>query len=265
MQKEIIMLSNNDKIFIAATFNDSGYVLNFSDSSFDTFTLNSVGIPIKTKYGLSKAKSLGAFIDEASDEEIIKLTKDLIEYTERSESLEEKASSRGFINLKQMISKFPEGNSFSSVMLKNVKDDFNDVYIENQLQLMLTLVETSPTDVIGKSKELLESCFKHILDFYEEPYSNKDSIGSLRKKTFVKLNLDMNENVSSKNNQDVKKILSSLNQIVDGLGSLRNDKGDGHGKGQKFAELPERYAQLAMNASLTIVHFTWDTYKYLNK
>lgn len=259
------MLSNNDKMFIAATFNDNGYVLNFSDSSFDTFTLNSVGIPIKTRYELSKAKSLAAFIDEASDDEIIRLTKDLIEYTERYEYLEEKAASRGFIQLKQMMSKFSEGNRFSTVMLKDVQEDFNDSYIEKQLQLMLQLVETSPTDVIGKSKELLESCFKHILDLYGESYTSNDNIISLRKKTFVKLNLDASENVSSKNNDDVKKILNSFNQIVDGLASLRNDKGDGHGKGQRFTELPKRYAQLAMHASLTIVHFTWDTYKHLNK
>lgn len=258
------MLGNNDKMFIAATFNDNGYVLNFSDSSFDTFTLNSVGIPIKTKYELSKARSLAAFIDEASDEEIIRLTKDLIDYTERFEFLKEKAESLSFIKLKEMVSKFSVGNSFSSSMLKDVKNDFNDAYIEKQLQLMLQLEETSPTDVIGKAKELLESCFKHILDLYKEPYSSKDSIVTLRKKAFVKLNLDASENISSKNNDDVKKILNSFIQIVDGLASLRNDKGDGHGKGQKFSELPKRYAQLAMNASLTIVHFTWDTYKNLN-
>ncbi|WP_442946236.1 MULTISPECIES: abortive infection family protein [unclassified Oceanobacillus] len=67
--------------------------------------------------------------------------------------------------------------------------------------------------------------------------------------------------MSARNNNDVRKILSSFIQVVDGLNSLRNDKGDGHGKGQNYKELPVRYAKLAMNASLTIVHFTWDTYK----
>lgn len=258
------MLSENDKLFIASLFNDDGYVLDFTNSSFDNFTLNSVGVPIKGKYGLSKGRSLGAFIEEADDETIIRLTKDLILHAERN-GIEKIVSSPGFANLKEMMSNFQVDSSFSSFMLKDVKEDFNDAYIEKQLDLMLKLEETSPTDVIGKSKELVESCFKHILDLYGETYTNKDNISALRKKAFLKLNLDATENISSKNNDDVRKILNSFIQIVDGLASLRNDKGDGHGKGQKFSELPKRYARLAMNASLTIVHFTWDTYKKLNK
>ena len=87
----------------------------------------------------------------------------------------------------------------------------------------------------------------------------------MQKSVFVLLNLDAKENISAKNNEDVKRILSSFNQIIQGLNSLRNDNGDGHGKSEGFKELPERYALLAMNSALTLVHFVWDTYKNKKK
>lgn len=45
-------------------FNRGGYVLDFSNNSFDTFTFLSVGIAIQETYGLSKGKSLRAFLDD---------------------------------------------------------------------------------------------------------------------------------------------------------------------------------------------------------
>lgn len=262
------MLDFNEKNFISSFFNDSGYVLNFSNSQFDDFTLNSVGLPIQTKYGLSKGKSFNAFINEADDDKIIKLVSDLIsyiEYQDQDEILSEDKR-KLYPKMKSLMSKFSINKAFSDAMITNVKENFNDAYIANQLKIMMSLVEESPSDVIGKSKELLESCFKHILDEFGEEYSTKNTVAELRKQVFVKLNLDPKENISAKNNDDVKRILSSFIQVVDGLNSLRNDKGAGHGKGQNYKELPVRYAKLAMNASLTIVHFTWDTYKmYISK
>lgn len=260
------MLNFNEKNLIGTFFNDGGYVLNFSNSQFDDFTLNSVGIPIQTKYNLSKGKSFVAYINEADDEKIIKLVSDLIDYMEFQNTEEIFIGEKRWLypKLEKLMSKFSSSHSFSDTMITNVRENFNDAYIASQLKIMMSLIEESPSDVIGKSKELLESCFKHILDEFSEDYSSSSTVAQLRKQVFLKLNLDPQENVSAKNNNDVKKILSSFIQVVDGLNTLRNDKGAGHGKGQNYTELPVRYAKLAMNASLTIVHFTWDTYKMHN-
>lgn len=71
-------------MYIDTMFNDGGYVLDFSDESFAKFTLKSIGIDLKARYGLSKGKSLNGFF---SDNTIniktkIKLLKDLLEYHE---------------------------------------------------------------------------------------------------------------------------------------------------------------------------------------
>ena len=95
---------------------------------------------------------------------------------------------------------------------------------------MANMIQESPTDSIGKAKELLESCFKYILDMESIQYDSSDTISTLQKKVFQFLNLDAKQNVSAKNNDDVKQVLSGLNQVIKGINSLRNDKGDGHVK-----------------------------------
>ena len=63
-------------------FNRSGYVLNFSTNDFDVFTTNSIGEALCAKYGLSKGKSLIAYLNSATGENRFKLLSDLFHYYE---------------------------------------------------------------------------------------------------------------------------------------------------------------------------------------
>ena len=51
-------------------FNRGGYVLDFSTNDFDTFTMESIGIPLCQHYQMSKGKSLVAYCSEASEEDV---------------------------------------------------------------------------------------------------------------------------------------------------------------------------------------------------
>ena len=63
-------------------FNRDGYVLDFSTADFDVFTTNSVGIALCNEYGLSKGKSLKAYLDNVVYSEKEKLLLDLFHYYE---------------------------------------------------------------------------------------------------------------------------------------------------------------------------------------
>lgn len=63
-------------------FNRGGYVLNFTTSSFDTFTKSSIGVALCAHYGLSKGRSLTKYIEEESDVSGTKLLCDLFDYYE---------------------------------------------------------------------------------------------------------------------------------------------------------------------------------------
>lgn len=75
-------MNNNEKGTLLKLFNRIGYVLNFSTSDFDAFTMDSVGVALCDRYKLSKGKSLTAYIQEASDDDGYKLLSDLLAYYE---------------------------------------------------------------------------------------------------------------------------------------------------------------------------------------
>lgn len=61
------LLSNVEKSALVKLFNRNGYVLDFSTSDFDAFTLDSIGEALCEKYKMSKGRSLNAYISEACD------------------------------------------------------------------------------------------------------------------------------------------------------------------------------------------------------
>ena len=76
------MMTKQEEGTFLMLFNRSGYVLNFSTNDFDVFTTNSIGEALCTKYGLSKGKSLNAYLNSASYENRLKLLSDLFHYYE---------------------------------------------------------------------------------------------------------------------------------------------------------------------------------------
>lgn len=47
---------------------------------------------------------------------------------------------------------------------ENVKEYFDNELITQQIDLMIAEINTSPINAIGKAKNLVESCFKYILN-----------------------------------------------------------------------------------------------------
>lgn len=246
------MLDINDKGLIKMFFNDGGYVLDFSDSTFQRFTFSSVGFSVKDKYpkkkdGMpsSKGSSFEEFVDNEPDELILKLTGDLVKYIEVQDIELTENQQKQLPRLKALLVGKGQLTTFSDDLTKNVAEMFNDDYIHRQMHLMKS--STSPSEVITKAKNLVESCLKAILDEQNEQYSKADKISNLQKKVFTLLNLDAKENNAAQRDDNVKTILNSLNQIIVKLTELRNSKGNGHGV-------------LAMNSALTLVDFIWATY-----
>lgn len=65
------MINNIEKSYFDGLLIRGGYVLDFTTSSFDKFTFESIGV--------RKGKSLHAFMDEGSNEKIVKLLSDFLE------------------------------------------------------------------------------------------------------------------------------------------------------------------------------------------
>ena len=144
----------------------------------------------------------------------------------------------------------------------NLMQKFGSTYIRAQIESMNIAIDKNPYDAIGKAKELLETCCKTILNKKNVFYKTEWDIIKLTKETcsVLKLTPDDIDN-AAKASEVIKKLLSNLSVISQSMAELRNSYGSGHGKDAKFKGLSSRHARLAVGASVTAVHFLWETFE----
>ena len=66
---------------------------------------------------------------------------------------------------------------------ETLKEKFSNDYISAQIDLMIKMQNENPTEAIGKSKELIESCCKTILEENGKIFADTWSVGQLVKET----------------------------------------------------------------------------------
>lgn len=247
-------------------FNRSGYVLDFSTVDFDTFTHESIGVPLCETYKMSKGKSLVAYVKQASQQDIIKLFNDLITYyesTAQKESDEQyhKTYAEGYKKCRSILERI-NTSTIADVESVKLKEVFNSDYISSQIDLMVKMQDENPTDAIGKAKELIESCCKTILEKEGCSIDKNWDMPRLIDETFKLFGI-MPKEISDdiKGAKSIKQVLGNLKAVAQGISELRNLYGSGHGKSSSFTGLEPRHASLAVGSSVTLVRFLWDSYE----
>lgn len=267
-------MNNNEKGTLLKLFNRIGYVLDFSTTDFDAFTMDSVGVALCDRYKLSKGKSLTAYIQEASDDDGYKLLSDLLAYYENDyPSFDVETHEKGFfdtsegtyrslyLKCKGIIEKYNKVEPNEEIA-KSVDEAFSSEYISQQIKLMLSTQETYPAEAIGKAKELLESCCRTILKERNVQIEDKWSFQQLVSKCLEELDiLPAKVEVSSPIVGSLKKIYGSLKGIVAPIAEIRNEYGTGHGKTADFIGLDSVHAKLLVGMSSTLVQFLWESHK----
>lgn len=260
-------LTAREKDLIKSEFNSGGYVLNFSNNTFASFTIDSVGESIQDKYGLSKGASLECFFDDADDQSCAKLLNDLIQKRHDMELFEDVAidskEEKRLAECQKIADRLvalPDVLTPHRVIMEC--SDFNTKYIEQQVKQMYESIDGNPTDAIGKAKELLESCAKTILKECEVDYSDSSDFSELMKSVYKELNLHRDCVPDDKKaSQTIKNTLSSISTIVSGVNDLRNSYGSGHGKENDYEGLSRRHARLVVGVASSATTFLWDTHK----
>ncbi|MDR1895594.1 MAG: abortive infection family protein [Prevotellaceae bacterium] len=274
----MIKLTNIEKGCFLTLFNRGGYVLTFtSNSSFDAFTQSSIGVALCNRYRQSKGKSLAAYIDEANDDDVIKLLGDLLEHYEshcQSEIESDESSNDVFRDTskkeyqkyyrkcKEVMDKI-KLNKTSFINAGELKEKFSSDYISSQINIMLEMQKNNPTEAIGKSKEFIESCCKTILEESGESIDKNWNVSHLVKATLKLLGISTdNVDEATAESKTVKAILGNLHGIAVNIAELRNAYGSGHGKSANYKGLTVRHAQLAVGSSVALVNYLWDTYEW---
>lgn len=124
-------------------------------------------------------------------------------------------------------------------------------------------VDSDPSQVIGSSKELIESTCKVILDERNQSYSDAIKFPELVKQARSVLQL-LPENISNeaKGAKSVKQLLSNLSSISESMMELRKFYGTGHGRQNSTKErFSPRHARLAAHSAITVACFLFETHR----
>lgn len=150
--------------------------------------------------------------------------------------------------------------SLSSI--KNTAAVFDAQHMAEQIRRMETAVHSDPSLAIGTAKELIETCCKTILSERGKPVSGTPDVSTLTKETLKELKLIPDGVPEARRGADViKRLLSNLGTIGNGLTELRGLYGTGHGKHGRTSGLGARHAKLAVGAAATLTVFLFETHE----
>lgn len=137
--------------------------------------------------------------------------------------------------------------------------------LHRQIERMQDAVDHDPALAIGTAKELIETICKTILEDRGIQYSKDDDLPKLVKNTRMVLGLVPNSIPNSAKGADtIRRLLSSLGSVAQGLAELRNLYGTGHGKAGKAKGLTARHARLSVGCAATLAIFLFETHQERN-
>lgn len=242
-----------------------GYVLNFSDRTFGDFILEAVGLNIHaekyTAEGTSKAKKLRAFWRLESDYTVGKLLLALIDYEASLDAKPDEQEKALGEKCRQIATRLLAGGPRLNPLKEHAKV-LNANHLTEQIRRLEGSVETDPSLAIGTAKELIETCCKTILAERGKPVAGAPDVSTLTKETLKELRLVPEGIADAARGADViKRLLSNLGTIGNGLAELRGLYGTGHGKHGSATGLRARHAKLAVGAAATLVVFLFETHE----
>ena len=254
---ELKIKNRMDKLFIV-----DGYVLDFSNNSFQNFVLESVDEDIYdekySEFGDSKGNRLRGFWKNASIDKIIQLSLDLLDYWENITNEGDGSDLKSYEICKSYFEKLiTKKNDFVGVSFENRlnEDILSHKFIKEQIDKSHKKIKDDDySGAITNSRALIEQVLKELSNKLDMKIDAKGNLPKLYKEVSKKLNFEIKENSL----ESVKKIVSGLITIIDGISTLRNEASDAHGREIN----PSKHTGvLAVNISFTICQFLLDSYK----
>jgi hypothetical protein len=145
---------------------------------------------------------------------------------------------------------------------KEILSGVDTSYVAQQITRMETSVMNDPGLAIGTAKELVETCCKTILQERGVEIPKSADLSQLIKLTSKELQLTPNDiPEQAKASEVIRRLLSNLAAITQGIAELRNQYGTGHGKHAHSKGLTSRHAKLAVGAASTLAVFLAETHQ----
>ena len=168
-----------------------------------------------------------------------------------------------YAKCKEIADRERAGASYLQPSVRYLQKEFSSEFMNDRISLLMEMRESDPTEAIGKSKELIESCCKTILGKMQISADKNWDLNKLVKETMKALSITT-ETVTGNSREAsiVRQILGSLSGLATGVAEFRNEYGCGHGREAGFLALPVRHAKLAVGSSITLVEYLWETFNW---
>ena len=150
-----------------------------------------------------------------------------------------------------------DGSSAPSKSLSTLIKGRDIPSIELEFNRALENVNSEPREAVSAACNILESIFKVYISDENLPMPKKQDLQGVWK--VVRANLGFDTKLVQ--DDDLKKVLSGVLSVVDGIGAFRTHASSAHGEGRKLYNLKPRHAKLTINAAHTVALFvleTWD-------
>lgn len=146
--------------------------------------------------------------------------------------------------------------------IKETAAEFDARHLSEQIRRLEQSVDADPALAIGTAKELVETCCRTILAERGKPVTGTPYLPTLTKQTLRELSL-VPEGVpeQARGAEVIRRLLSNLATICQGLAEIRGLYGTGHGKDGRAQGMKPRHAKLTVGAAVTLVTFLFETHK----
>lgn len=150
-----------------------------------------------------------------------------------------------------------DGSSATSKALSELIKGRDIPSIEVEFSRALANVNSEPREAVSAACNILESIFKVYIHDENLTKPQKQDLQNVWKVVRGDLGFDP----KLVQDDDLKRILSGIISIVDGIGAFRTHASSAHGQGRKIYNLKPRHARLAIHSAHTIALFvleSWD-------
>ncbi|MFG1409724.1 abortive infection family protein [Xanthobacter sp. VTT E-85241] len=132
--------------------------------------------------------------------------------------------------------------------------------VEAEYKRAYDRISIDPPAAITAASAILEAVCKHYLQSEVGTLPNKQTLSPLWTEVAKHLGLSP----ASVADDDLKRILTGLYSITDGIGALRTHEGSAHGHVAKLYKIDGRHARLAVHAAHTMAIFILETWQARN-
>lgn len=149
------------------------------------------------------------------------------------------------------------GSAPSFTSLRRILENRDMGSVHDEIRRALAALESDPPAAATASCSLLEAIFKVFIKERGLTPPTKLTVKPLWKV----VSSDLGLNPSNVVDNDLRRILSGMTSIVDGIAAVRTHAGSAHGRGTTRYRLKPRHARLAVHAAHTLATFVIESWE----